>query len=219
MPLIESVTGVAAATFTTISELSHSTSDGGRDSEAPMSPSGDSGLLFSPIVGPLTNPPSQQYLSSPVSGVIASTQLPMLSLSASASVSSSPTATTCWPAGSSSGVSTGSIARTSAPPVPPLASNVTTVGLFGSPVSSLSPSALVSLLSNTATATGTIISTSSIGTPSPPPQAPPPDSQAHHWREGNLPVNSKCAACRKACWSTECLTGMRCEWCGATVRI
>lgn len=41
----------------------------------------------------------------------------------------------------------------------------------------------------------------------------------HHWREGNLPANSKCAACRRACWSAECLTGYRCEWCGSTVRI
>lgn len=39
----------------------------------------------------------------------------------------------------------------------------------------------------------------------------------HHWREGNLPANSKCAACRRACWSAECLTGYRCEWCGSTV--
>ncbi|OON15116.1 diacylglycerol kinase catalytic domain protein, partial [Opisthorchis viverrini] len=38
----------------------------------------------------------------------------------------------------------------------------------------------------------------------------------HHWREGNLPMTSKCAACRKTCWSTECLTGVRCEWCGIT---
>lgn len=29
----------------------------------------------------------------------------------------------------------------------------------------------------------------------------------HHWREGNLPQSSKCAYCRKACWSFECLTG------------
>lgn len=41
----------------------------------------------------------------------------------------------------------------------------------------------------------------------------------HHWREGNLPANSKCAACRRACWSAECLTGYRCEWCGSTVWI
>jgi len=38
----------------------------------------------------------------------------------------------------------------------------------------------------------------------------------HHWREGNLPTNSKCAKCRKTCWSSECLAGMRCEWCGVT---
>ncbi|CAF1519685.1 unnamed protein product, partial [Adineta ricciae] len=38
----------------------------------------------------------------------------------------------------------------------------------------------------------------------------------HHWREGNLPSNSKCAICRKTCWSSECLAGMRCEWCGIT---
>lgn len=29
----------------------------------------------------------------------------------------------------------------------------------------------------------------------------------HHWREGNLPQSSKCAHCKKACWSYECLTG------------
>ncbi|KAH8849095.1 Diacylglycerol kinase theta [Schistosoma japonicum] len=40
--------------------------------------------------------------------------------------------------------------------------------------------------------------------------------QSHHWREGNLPVNSKCASCRKTCWSAECLTGIRCEWCCLT---
>ncbi|KAJ2947288.1 hypothetical protein O0L34_g17004 [Tuta absoluta] len=38
----------------------------------------------------------------------------------------------------------------------------------------------------------------------------------HHWREGNLPNNSKCSACRRACCSAECLTGYRCEWCGST---
>lgn len=45
--------------------------------------------------------------------------------------------------------------------------------------------------------------------------------QYHHWREGNLPVNSKCYAskCKKTCWSGECLSGMRCEWCGWTVSI
>ena len=36
-------------------------------------------------------------------------------------------------------------------------------------------------------------------------------------QEGNLPNNSKCVKCRKACWSAECLTGMRCQWCGMTV--
>jgi diacylglycerol kinase (ATP) len=41
----------------------------------------------------------------------------------------------------------------------------------------------------------------------------------HHWREGNLPSNTKCALCKKACWSQECLAGMRCEWCGMTVSI
>lgn len=39
----------------------------------------------------------------------------------------------------------------------------------------------------------------------------------HHWREGNLPTNSKCAVCKKTCWASECLTGFRCEWCGITV--
>ncbi|KAL9892036.1 uncharacterized protein ACN427_007839 isoform 2-T2 [Glossina fuscipes fuscipes] len=38
----------------------------------------------------------------------------------------------------------------------------------------------------------------------------------HHWREGNLPSTSKCAYCKKNCWSSECLTGYRCEWCGIT---
>ncbi|XP_044743500.1 diacylglycerol kinase theta isoform X6 [Chrysoperla carnea] len=38
----------------------------------------------------------------------------------------------------------------------------------------------------------------------------------HHWREGNLPTNSKCAVCKKTCWASECLTGFRCEWCGIT---
>lgn len=38
----------------------------------------------------------------------------------------------------------------------------------------------------------------------------------HHWREGNLPQTSKCAYCKKTCWSSECLTGYRCEWCGMT---
>lgn len=36
----------------------------------------------------------------------------------------------------------------------------------------------------------------------------------HHWREGNLPTNSKCHQCKKTCWTAECLAGMKCEWCG-----
>ena len=40
----------------------------------------------------------------------------------------------------------------------------------------------------------------------------------HHFQEGNLPNNSKCVKCRRSCWSAECLTGMRCQWCGLTVR-
>nr|XP_042899037.1 diacylglycerol kinase theta-like [Parasteatoda tepidariorum] len=42
-------------------------------------------------------------------------------------------------------------------------------------------------------------------------------TQTHHWREGNLPANSKCQLCKKTCWSAECLAGMRCEWCNITV--
>ncbi|XP_042216322.1 diacylglycerol kinase theta-like isoform X1 [Homarus americanus] len=41
--------------------------------------------------------------------------------------------------------------------------------------------------------------------------------QQHHWREGNLPANSKCIVDKKTCWTGECLAGMRCEWCGYTV--
>ncbi len=39
----------------------------------------------------------------------------------------------------------------------------------------------------------------------------------HHWREGNLPSNSKCVVCKKTCWTSECMAGLRCEWCGLTV--
>ncbi|XP_011703393.1 PREDICTED: diacylglycerol kinase theta isoform X6 [Wasmannia auropunctata] len=39
----------------------------------------------------------------------------------------------------------------------------------------------------------------------------------HHWREGNLPSSSKCAACKKSCFTAECLAGFRCEWCGMTL--
>lgn len=42
--------------------------------------------------------------------------------------------------------------------------------------------------------------------------------QYHHWTEGNLLNNAKCALCRKSCWSSECLTGYRCAWCTTTVR-
>lgn len=39
----------------------------------------------------------------------------------------------------------------------------------------------------------------------------------HHWREGNLPSSAKCTICKKTCWSSECLSGYRCEWCGICV--
>ncbi|XP_076649827.1 diacylglycerol kinase theta isoform X15 [Halictus rubicundus] len=39
----------------------------------------------------------------------------------------------------------------------------------------------------------------------------------HLWREGNLPSSSKCAVCKKNCFSAECLSGFRCEWCGMTL--
>ncbi|CDW55865.1 DAGK cat and RA and DAGK acc and C1 1 domain cont aining protein [Trichuris trichiura] len=45
---------------------------------------------------------------------------------------------------------------------------------------------------------------------------PTTQRQHHHWREGHLPSNSKCAVCKKTCYSSECLAGMRCEWCGMT---
>ncbi len=48
-------------------------------------------------------------------------------------------------------------------------------------------------------------------------QSGQPQAQHHHWREGNLPQGSKCIVCRKSCWSTECLAGMRCQWCQRTV--
>ncbi|XP_040569190.1 diacylglycerol kinase theta isoform X2 [Lepeophtheirus salmonis] len=38
----------------------------------------------------------------------------------------------------------------------------------------------------------------------------------HHFQEGNLPPNSKCMKCKRACWSQDFLTGMRCQWCGLT---
>ena len=39
----------------------------------------------------------------------------------------------------------------------------------------------------------------------------------HHWREGNLPPNSRCLVCKKSCATHECLASMKCEWCWATV--
>lgn len=47
--------------------------------------------------------------------------------------------------------------------------------------------------------------------------APPQDTHHHHWREGNLPSSARCEVCRKACCSTEVLSGLRCEWCGIQV--
>ncbi|VDM30824.1 unnamed protein product [Hydatigera taeniaeformis] len=44
-----------------------------------------------------------------------------------------------------------------------------------------------------------------------------PTSTSHHWREGNLRSSTKCCLCKKLCGSSECLTGYRCLWCGATV--
>uniref|UniRef100_A0A665UZT9 Diacylglycerol kinase n=1 Tax=Echeneis naucrates TaxID=173247 RepID=A0A665UZT9_ECHNA len=44
------------------------------------------------------------------------------------------------------------------------------------------------------------------------------DMFPHHWREGNLPSAAKCEVCRRSCSSSDILTGMRCEWCGITVR-
>ncbi|PIK49328.1 putative diacylglycerol kinase theta [Apostichopus japonicus] len=38
----------------------------------------------------------------------------------------------------------------------------------------------------------------------------------HHWRDGNLPTNSRCVVCKKSCASSECLTGMQCDWCYIT---
>ncbi|XP_004617498.2 diacylglycerol kinase theta [Sorex araneus] len=41
-----------------------------------------------------------------------------------------------------------------------------------------------------------------------------PDTQLHHWREGNLPAGARCQVCRKTCGSSDVLAGVRCEWCG-----
>lgn len=40
------------------------------------------------------------------------------------------------------------------------------------------------------------------------------NATTHHFQEGNLPTTSKCVKCKKTCGSAECLTGMRCQWCG-----
>ncbi|KAM4854143.1 diacylglycerol kinase theta [Thomomys bottae] len=41
-----------------------------------------------------------------------------------------------------------------------------------------------------------------------------PDTQLHHWREGNLPSGARCEVCKKSCSSSDVLAGVRCEWCG-----
>ncbi|XP_046839229.1 diacylglycerol kinase theta-like [Xenia sp. Carnegie-2017] len=38
----------------------------------------------------------------------------------------------------------------------------------------------------------------------------------HHWQEGNLPSGSKCYVCKKSCYSSECLAGVKCKWCPLT---
>lgn len=45
------------------------------------------------------------------------------------------------------------------------------------------------------------------------------DTFHHHWREGNLSSAARCEVCRRSCGSSDVLAGMRCEWCGITVRI
>ncbi|KAG7251834.1 hypothetical protein CRUP_025194, partial [Coryphaenoides rupestris] len=44
------------------------------------------------------------------------------------------------------------------------------------------------------------------------------DTFQHHWREGNLPSGARCEVCRRSCSSSDFLAGMRCEWCGITLR-
>ncbi|KAL7670621.1 hypothetical protein ACOME3_005555 [Neoechinorhynchus agilis] len=39
----------------------------------------------------------------------------------------------------------------------------------------------------------------------------------HHWREGGISTYAKCIYCGKWCSSSECLAGLRCEWCNVTV--
>ena len=35
--------------------------------------------------------------------------------------------------------------------------------------------------------------------------------------EGHLRASSKCYHCKKICSSSECLTGLKCSWCGTMV--
>uniref|UniRef100_A0AAR2LJU6 Diacylglycerol kinase n=1 Tax=Pygocentrus nattereri TaxID=42514 RepID=A0AAR2LJU6_PYGNA len=42
------------------------------------------------------------------------------------------------------------------------------------------------------------------------------DMYHHHWREGNMASGARCEVCRRACSSSDVLSGMRCEWCGIT---
>ncbi|KAL7079428.1 hypothetical protein ACQ4LE_001052 [Meloidogyne hapla] len=41
--------------------------------------------------------------------------------------------------------------------------------------------------------------------------------QFHHMREGNLARDAKCVVCKKGCYSAECLSGFRCQWCNLSV--
>jgi diacylglycerol kinase (ATP) len=41
--------------------------------------------------------------------------------------------------------------------------------------------------------------------------------QFHHMREGNLTRDAKCVVCKKGCYSAECLSGFRCQWCNLSV--
>ena len=45
------------------------------------------------------------------------------------------------------------------------------------------------------------------------------DTFPHHWREGNIPSGARCEICRRTCSSSDVLAGMRCQWCGITVRL
>ena len=41
--------------------------------------------------------------------------------------------------------------------------------------------------------------------------------QFHHMREGNLAREAKCVVCKKGCYSAECFSGFRCQWCNLSV--